>query len=120
MSSEARPPSPHLDSLARLEGVHPTQSEVLFTPLGRGRGATIHARLDHARRLPSTHVMVPLFGSEQEVEVRDATRTPGSTAAAASRSKGRIVVEPLAEIALYACSQMVWRTSSPLCSKLRD
>ena len=118
MSSEAGPPSPHLDYLARLEGVHATQSEVLFTPLGRGRGAFIQRGwITPGDYL--THVMVPFFGSEQEVEV-EIDEDAGVYRYRSLQVQGRIVVEPLAEIALYACSQMGCRTSCPPCSKLQD
>ena len=69
MSSDAYPLSPYLDYLARLEGLRTTQARVLFTLLGRGRGAF----LQRGWVTPGdylTHVMVPFFGSEQEVEVQ--------------------------------------------------
>jgi hypothetical protein len=106
MSSEVGPQSPHLDYLARLEGVHATQSEVLFTLLGRGRGAFIQRGWvtpgDYL-----THVMVPFFGSEQEVEV-EIDEDAGVYRYRSLQVRGRIIVEPLAEIALYAWQVEVW------------
>lgn len=98
--------SAHLNFLAALERLPRVESRVMAAALGRWRSAFLQRRwITEEDYL--TQVMVPVLGSEQEVEVeidQDAAvyryRSP--------QQRSRTVERPLADIALYALQVDAW------------
>lgn len=97
--------SPHLSFFLALENLPRLDEPVLATSLGRH----CHQFLQRRWIMPAghlTHVMVPFLDSEQEVEVEVDEET--GRFSYRSLQNGRLVAQPLADIALYSIQMDSW------------